>query len=1169
MKWLRKAVPSRERGAALIIVLAFVVLLTGVAIAYFSRTTSDRQVAHSSFNQSTVDQLAQSAMDNVIGDLRQEIVNGSTATTLSNGTTIYTPTAAANMVPQRSGNPGTVPNLIRRSVSPDTITPPGLPSRASAVNSATVSANGRSITSTRWNSHYLVPKKNTGPGQDDSLPIDDFTNATPDWVFVTSNGAGVIIAPNSSVLGRYSYAIYDEGGLLDINLAGYPTGTTLSQSSGKLSLAFADLTALPYPIPNPSGTTYQVDRIVGWRNYATTQPSNNFPDSLPAGQAFARNFQTSTTPATSFYNFVVNNPWGPLTVRSDVTYNGRTDQMFLGRQELIAFRSTTQFSANALQYLGTFSREAVAGAPQWRPPSPTPTPSPTSTNPNFQTLLVTNSFTRNDGSTANVGDPLVTKPFLLQRLNWLTYKGPSAPRYNSNDDDIKLLENTYGVAPSFLQQGTAANILKYLGLAWDTVSERWNYVGHGGGTLPIGSMADLETLVATREPDFFELLRAGILEGSVGDSFSPDTTRLPIAHQQSKILHILTIGANLIAQSRADSYPVRIACSVGGTIMEAVGAPRLPYLNSLAACPVGTTNLLGGMNWFLVPNLWDPFRNTWDLTSTANPAYPRPSVRITVNGGVGFGDAPAASQTGSVTSGVTPFATTPLSASNASLTLKTGTTTLNAFGRDGLREALRLGTSDITTTVTPFDPAQPILAFAGWNSIGRPANDLSPYRTDNLVVFKLSLPGINIPLPSINRTPVLILKPGFQITMDYQSPNGTWYSYSFLQGNNETSTWISGSNIANPSLNLAAARSRYGVAVIPLPTPSAPTIVNPTPIPLTATPWDITTVREAPMFAKGDPRSIRYNSQIGVVNLSTPPMSFASAGVIGSIWPDTRATPPNPYIAPPLMFTPDSPGPTPSPNPNPAVYSQVGDNGPAASDPFDEFVPTGQTTSIGDNVRPIVMNRPFRSVGEMGYAFRDQPFRTLSFSSGSPGTPSPDAGLLDLFSANDYPTPSPTATPSFTPTPTPRAGVINLNSHQRGAIAAVLAGAVRKESPPTPVLLGATDANSVATTLASLGAPVVNKAGLAALIANVNPIGFDATVPKTEREAIARALGEGGQTRTWNLLIDVIAQRGKYAPGETNLTKFIVAGEQRYWIHVAIDRFTGQVIDKQIEVVNE
>jgi hypothetical protein len=52
-------------------------------------------------------------------------------------------------------------------------------------------------------------------------------------------------------------------------------------------------------------------------------------------------------------------------------------------------------------------------------------------------------------------------------------------------------------------------------------------------------------------------------------------------------------------------------------------------------------------------------------------------------------------------------------------------------------------------------------------------------------------------------------------------------------------------------------------------------------------------------------------------------------------------------------------------------------------------------------------------------------------------------------------------------------------------------------------------------------------------------------------------------------IFDVIAQSGRYAPGETDLKKSVVEGEQRYWVHVVIDRFTGKVIDKQIEVVNE
>jgi hypothetical protein len=32
---------------------------------------------------------------------------------------------------------------------------------------------------------------------------------------------------------------------------------------------------------------------------------------------------------------------------------------------------------------------------------------------------------------------------------------------------------------------------------------------------------------------------------------------------------------------------------------------------------------------------------------------------------------------------------------------------------------------------------------------------------------------------------------------------------------------------------------------------------------------------------------------------------------------------------------------------------------------------------------------------------------------------------------------------------------------------------------------------------------------------------------------------------------------------------FLVEGKQHYWVHVAIDRFTRQVLEKQIEVVNE
>ena len=295
MALLPTPISSRERAAALLIVLAFVVLLTGMSVAYLSRTTGDRQVANSSFNQSNVDQLSQSAMDNIIGDLRQEITDGSTTTTVNvNGTnvSIYTPTSPSNMVPQRNVNLTGIYNLVRRSVRSDPILPPARPSRASAVNSMTdVSANGRYVTSTRWNGHYLIPKGNVNTS--DPSPTPTFNAVTPDWVFVTS--AGATPSPNpADVIGRYAYAIYDEGGLLDANLVGLPLPTpgavtTPSPSPGPSvtyyvarngTVAFADLTALP-TTPGSFMTTTDINRFVGFRNYATLVENFNASPPTP------------------------------------------------------------------------------------------------------------------------------------------------------------------------------------------------------------------------------------------------------------------------------------------------------------------------------------------------------------------------------------------------------------------------------------------------------------------------------------------------------------------------------------------------------------------------------------------------------------------------------------------------------------------------------------------------------------------------------------------------------------------------------------------------------------------------------------------------------------------------------------------------------------------------
>jgi hypothetical protein len=327
-----------------------------------------------------------------------------------------------------------------------------------------------------------------------TTPIADF--APPDWVFVSNTGAGPITAPSSSVIGRYAYAIYDEGGLLDANVAGYPNNTTPAQYGRKGVSAFADLTVLGLSSPG------SVDNIVGWRNCASAKPGSNFPT-----------FSFTTAQANDYVNSVLSNTNGFLTVlatRSNGTDNvwvsgsggsnaaKRTDQMFPDRQTLIKFRASSGFNANALQYLGTFSREL--NAPSWKPSTPAgstidyanlatiPTPeTSTAINRDLLSVRVNSSFTRFDGTSAIVGEPLIERRFPLSRLAWITYKGPSAAVYAANSSDpviVQLLANN--VSLQTIQLGTAANIQTCFGLIWvppvstDPTTGRWNYVGASG-----------------------------------------------------------------------------------------------------------------------------------------------------------------------------------------------------------------------------------------------------------------------------------------------------------------------------------------------------------------------------------------------------------------------------------------------------------------------------------------------------------------------------------------------------------------------------------------------------------------------------------------------------------------------------------------------------------------
>lgn len=450
------------------IVLAFVVLLTGLVVAYFSRTTTERQISSGSSNDIKVDELAKSALDLIAGNMKQEIASGA-------------PITSANVVPQRSPRPAyggnnpvfVITNLVRRSVRNDSIPAPAVPSLASAVNSTSdPSLNGRSISLARWNAHYLVAKANTGNNLSDPVTT-GFTGPdfwSPDWVLVTRNGpmvegnigSGTTAISNSTssnqnyVIGRYAYAIYDEGGLLDANVVGLPSPTpSVTDLGRKGSPALADLTGLKTTssVTGAPPAATPISKLVAWRNYATLQSSGTFPDLSPPPNA------------TPFVNYALNKTRDFRTT-AGLNYLGRTDQSFLTRRQLIEYFRSAGTSFNWLQFLGTFSRERNI--------------------PTYQ-----------------AGSAALTARFDIGKLGLV----------KDNPDDSQTVD-----------------IQKFFGLKWiagspavaspptPAIPGHWQYIGPSG--------TDLRSSIPafTSEPEFFQLLNYAVYSTTSDDSAHIATT---------------------------------------------------------------------------------------------------------------------------------------------------------------------------------------------------------------------------------------------------------------------------------------------------------------------------------------------------------------------------------------------------------------------------------------------------------------------------------------------------------------------------------------------------------------------------------------------------------------------------------------------------------------------
>ena len=1282
---------GQRRGAALVIVLAFVVLLTGLVVALFTNATASRQLTSSSVNHTKVDELARTGLSIVTGYLKVEITDPAASDAKDvNGIITYEPKSGARMMPVKAADiPATMPTLLRVS-SPTALTAPGQDLPSANASSDQPSANGRWISLARWNRHLLLPTANPTQAGQDATPAAGFP--VPNWVFVNDQGPTTLTAPDPKVIGRYAYAVYDVSGLLDVNVAGYPSVLPNTRAypspdpynfsrlgyAAKGSLAYADLTQLT-PAGDGAVTVAQIDKFLGWRNFASAVPDGNFPDFTFSDSGAA------SGSAASYFRAVQRNGDGFLRV-ADVLRNGASDQRVLSRQQLVSLWKTMQLPASMLQYFTVFNRAVTT--PSWAPrlnasemknrpgartlASPIQGPYPavsardissgnngpsnqyayrdnadnkTAANRNLLNLRVqavtTITHYKDDGTKERYSVPeggqAVQRRFSLAKLAWLGFNGPNAAAFSSEvteSERAAAIRSCFGLV---WKPSTSANTGPY-----------WEYVANSTSPFTIKTLEQVAT--EGREPNFFETLKAGILSGSLGLHPGQQTGGVgtpppsgagkssdlegtsgyalgPLPNgdpgfSQDKDRHVMQIGANIIDQADPDGYPTGVlfdAFAFPDPILERVyntvyGNENLPYINKLwflfgdEPNPAAASGL--SVSTWIQPEIWNlhqslpsgAFANGNIPTKFRVRAYGRgrsmyiyqqvnkPETQLidtadyrdydnngtpNPDGLVYFQDP----NNGKRTSG---FYNNPRAIQTMDLDTSIGSTQVQNrlkgevspypmdknSGLNGMPLNYFVGIWGGQTKQSPkkpmdqaitcryyFDPVRFTVSLECWDgSAWRPYNFVSR-------------------LDCCWWADPLLQRPGMET---YTGPVGMTRNNSI----NNYLTYLT-SDPRTDRLSMSAAMGQDN---------------KDRPAPNTSDEnWYNCVGLAHGMFIPqtdnhGFNTGFNFSCISPYVNGSTdipadyiPPLRPNRMTVHYSNWAMNDSDPSRKDGAKLISFYLDPDGLV---RPGDGFFrSEVNNN---TGDGF-LLMHASNQPATSEARRPVILNRPFRSVGELGYVYRDVPMKTLDMFSRVSG----DAALLDLFSVADEPLVT--------------GGMINPNAAPAAVLHAIVAGTLQNESdtlsgaPATPTLLGGGDgseAQAIAKRIAAYVTDMSDPArgplrNISELVTRLGAgggqdgeyqLGFKdiSTDParnlttranKTYVEAPLRALSSISNTRTWNLMIDVIAQTGKFprkATGNTGLnSSFTVQGERRYWLHVAIDRFTGEVVDQQLEPVYE
>jgi hypothetical protein len=1116
---------SRHRGFAIVVVISLMALLTVLVLGLLLLSSTNRNTANNDVAVRQADSIAKAATATLVSDIFAEFSADTPSTPASAADTIqriYPVSKATSMVPSKTLKDSALAssvdfrNLVKQSASGVSFAKIGTtnigPIRASAVSTLTPALDQRFISTDFWKKPAIF-----------ATTASLTASQVPDWVYLTRDGSNPttfstanrtslnsgVVEPKF-IVGRYAWQMYHLGGLLDANVALCKSSDTADGKTGKDSPFWAVASAL-------TGGAGLGDALATWRH--------------PIGK-------TSGGSIKLIDEWAEPNGWNK--VYSDGT---NTDQTFLSRQDLLAFQkqNPAAFPASLLPWFthANFALNQSALAPAANRPKVLALASggndgfglDDAINPSH--LAVRSAIATEINTSTRPTVPVTARRFPLDRLALVV---PNPPH--------------------------AALVQKYFGLTYS--AGQWTYADTN-----IKRLTEVATL--NREPNFVELLKGTLPLGSLGISgIGPTAPGARKALDQSANYHIVQLVANIIDQWDDDSFPTIINFD-GRQFIGVEDLPRIYYVRgacyhqsivppaTFSGSPAGPPPADFGNIYQSVylqqPVIWNPHAAPatppagakpakFRVTATSNQAVGSTAVDVQCLVYNGAGDPPVfwAGLPGGPMNDFRKangpdFSNSPgpqrWDATTAYITFQTTSTGDASFRNPYPLKSPNYPSGSNAAGAQTFPTISPTeLNFTD------PAS-----QSTQAIGFMAGKVWTTDKCPALD--PSLFLHNGVRYDLQYQSGT-SWITYDTMIAEprqtqdrssftpldrRHTTTWF----------RIDPRTSRLGIFGTP-----------------NFRGWYCDsdkgwTWNNGETGAPDNSGPFPGNSrEIG--NASLPGWNLSNFG--SSVYPryfqaninDGNGS----YI--------DADGVT-----RPAMGADaIGVTGlPLATPPI-----TGPATS-----RPRILNRAFRSVAELGYVFSDIPWRQLDLSHAA----SANGALLDVFCLH--------SDPSTHDSPRITRGRVNLNAAPPEVLAAlfegtaksVIAGSVisatealalgkalntwvSSTDPTKGPLRSRSDLVGSTTTTGSTFA----SQGFMSQISTILPA--DKSIGET-RESVIRALTDSSDTRTWNLMIDLVAQSGEL--GAASLQQFIVRGQVHRWIFLSIDRFTGEILNQSSEYVSE